>query len=70
MEAAQQWEKNLIRSFMSPSVVAEAVTHALISKRPKTRYPLGLTGRASDFAARFIPDRLRDWLIVRQRRLS
>jgi NAD(P)-dependent dehydrogenase (short-subunit alcohol dehydrogenase family) len=50
-----------------PQIVADAVAHALTAARPKTRYVVGSDAR---FAARFIawlPDRLRDRLILAQR---
>ncbi len=43
--------------------VVRAVVHALTSRRPKTRYPLGSQTRWAIFAARFLPDRLRDWIV-------
>ena len=43
--------------------VVQAVVHALTSRRPKTRYPLGSQTRWAIFAARFLPDRLRDWVV-------
>lgn len=69
MESSRRWEKKLSRSLKSPRVVAEAVADALMARRPKTRYPIGIEGRASDLAARVLPDRLRDWLLVLQRGL-
>jgi NAD(P)-dependent dehydrogenase (short-subunit alcohol dehydrogenase family) len=48
-----------------PDKVAHVVAHALTARRPKTRY---LVGRGLWFAvlfAKFVPDRLRDWLITR-----
>jgi NAD(P)-dependent dehydrogenase (short-subunit alcohol dehydrogenase family) len=43
--------------------VVRAIVHALTSRRPKTRYPLGSQTRWAIFAARFLPDRLRDWIV-------
>lgn len=43
--------------------VVRAVVHALTSRRPRTRYPLGSQTRCAIFAARFLPDRLRDWIV-------
>lgn len=48
-----------------PEAVAQVVAHALTAKRPKTRYPIGRGVRLAILFARFIPDRLRDWLITR-----
>jgi NAD(P)-dependent dehydrogenase (short-subunit alcohol dehydrogenase family) len=50
-----------------PQIVADAVAHALTSAKPRTRY---VVGRDARFAARFIawlPDRLRDRLILARR---
>jgi NAD(P)-dependent dehydrogenase (short-subunit alcohol dehydrogenase family) len=48
-----------------PEAVAQVVAHALTAKRPKTRYPIGRGVRLAILFAKFIPDRLRDWLITR-----
>ncbi len=50
---------------ISPDEVAKAVAHALASKRPKTRYVIGLDGIAV-MIFRLLPDRLRDWIILSQ----
>ena len=46
-------------------VVARAVTHALTSKRPKSRYVVGRDARIRVTLARLLPDRMRDALTVR-----
>jgi hypothetical protein len=43
------------------------VEHALTSSHPRTRYRIGKAGIVADIIARFAPDRLRDWLLIRQR---
>jgi len=48
-----------------PDAVARAVAHALTSKRPKTRYLVGLDARAQAFLAKALPDRLRDAVVAR-----
>jgi NAD(P)-dependent dehydrogenase (short-subunit alcohol dehydrogenase family) len=48
-----------------PEVVAEAVTHALTSHRPRIRYPVGPMAGRMTFLARVLPDR---WLDVMLRR--
>jgi NAD(P)-dependent dehydrogenase (short-subunit alcohol dehydrogenase family) len=50
--------------------VVRAVRHALCARRPKTRYPVGLRTRLAFWATRHVPDRLRDWFIVRAVRTS
>jgi len=47
-----------------------AVRHALCARRPKTRYPVGVRTRLAFWAARHLPDRLRDWFVVRAVRTS
>ncbi|HBA84247.1 MAG TPA: short-chain dehydrogenase [Verrucomicrobia bacterium] len=46
-----------------PEAVAEKIHHALEARKPKTRYPVTVPAYAGDWAARFIPDRLRDRLM-------
>ncbi len=50
---------------LPPDRVAQLVVHALTAARPRTRYVIG---RGAWFLVllRFLPDRLRDWLITRQ----
>jgi len=50
--------------------VVRAVRHALSARRPKTRYPVGLRTHLAFWAARHLPDRLRDWFILRAVRAS
>jgi NAD(P)-dependent dehydrogenase (short-subunit alcohol dehydrogenase family) len=45
--------------------VARAVAHALLARRPKTRYVVGRGVRAQ-LALRWLPDKIRDWLIARK----
>jgi NAD(P)-dependent dehydrogenase (short-subunit alcohol dehydrogenase family) len=47
-----------------PEKVAEAVIHALTSRRPRTRYPVGRDARAGIMLAR-LPDWLGDRLLTR-----
>ena len=49
--------------------VAKAVTHALLSKRPKTRYLVGTDARIQAALAAVVPDRITDRLIARQMHL-
>lgn len=44
-----------------PSAVADVVLRALEAKRPATRYQVGIDGKLSVLAARFLPDRLKDY---------
>ncbi|MCC2640376.1 MAG: Oxidoreductase, Glucose/ribitol dehydrogenase family [Nitrospira sp.] len=47
------------------AVVAEAVTRALRSRWPKTRYLVGSDAAIRIYLAMLLPDRLNDWLITR-----
>ncbi|HEY7926951.1 MAG TPA: SDR family oxidoreductase [Candidatus Dormibacteraeota bacterium] len=50
---------------VEPIEVARAVEHALLSPHPRTRYPIGRQARVLIPLTRFIPDRLKDELILR-----
>jgi hypothetical protein len=45
--------------------VAERIEHALLSRRPRTRYLVGSDARALAFLSRIVPTRWRDALVVR-----
>ena len=49
-----------------PDKVAEVVAHALTSRRPKTRYLVGLDAHIQATLANLVPDWLLDGLIMRQ----
>ncbi len=48
----------------SPEVVANAVAKAVTARRPRTRYAVGSGAKPMVLAARLLPDRLRDRLVV------
>ncbi|HOZ48792.1 MAG TPA: SDR family NAD(P)-dependent oxidoreductase [Candidatus Hydrogenedentes bacterium] len=50
------------RMAIPPGRVARAVCHALESRRPKTRYRVGMDSRIQSLLARWLPDRWRDYL--------
>ncbi|MDP9132998.1 MAG: SDR family oxidoreductase [Nitrospirota bacterium] len=50
-------------------IVADAVTHALRSRWPKSRYLLGSDAAIRGYLTMIFPDRLNDWLITRIVRL-
>ena len=52
-----------------PDAVAKAVAHAVTSKRPKTRYLVGVDARVQALAHSVLPDRLFDSLIARMTKL-
>ena len=51
----------------APETVAQVIARALVSSRPKTRYAVGKDARIALLLAR-LPDRLRDWILVRRPR--
>ena len=52
------------RRGISTEVVARVVERALTSRRPKTRYLVGVDAHVGALMSRLLPDRLRDWLIL------
>ena len=48
-----------------PEVIADAVLHALTSKKPRTRYPAGAGAKRMLFMRRILPDRQFDRIILR-----
>lgn len=48
-----------------PERVAVKIEHALSASRPRTRYLVGADARGQAIAARFVPDRVVDWLVAR-----
>jgi len=52
------------RRGISPEAVVRPVLHALTARRPRARYLVGKSARRLALAARFLPDRLRDRLIL------
>jgi len=53
------------RAAIPPDAVARAIHDALTAPRPKTRYLVGTDAKIQALLVRFLPDRLRDALIVR-----
>ena len=48
-----------------PEAVARAAMHALASRWPRTRYPVGRGVGFAIWALRWLPDRVSDWLLTR-----
>lgn len=46
-----------------PEAVARKIVHALDSRYPRVRYPVTGAAWFGDFAARFLPARLKDWML-------
>jgi NAD(P)-dependent dehydrogenase (short-subunit alcohol dehydrogenase family) len=63
VETMARITEKLVARGMPVSRVVRTVVHALISRRPKTRYPVGLDTRLLFGVMPFISDRFRDWVI-------
>ena len=46
--------------------VAKVVEHALLAKKPRTRYVVGRDAKIQAALVTVIPDRMRDWLIAQR----
>ena len=49
--------------------VVQAVLHALTSPRPKTRYLVGTDAKLRAFMAKWLPDRMQDWILKKALKL-
>lgn len=70
IEALHRSTDEMARRAMPVDKVVRAVTHALTSRRPRTRYPVGLDARLTMFLLQFLPDRARDRLVRRSLHLD
>lgn len=69
MSALRKVMVKMSKAGVSADVVVEVVAHALTAKKPKTRYVVGrrkVRFRVALFG--LMPDRMRDWLMVRRLR--
>ena len=57
--------RRMDRTGMPVEKVVRAIRHALCARRPSTRYPLGWRSRLGPWLFSGIPDRLRDWIVLR-----
>lgn len=58
--------RKMDRRGMPVKRVVDAVRHALTARRPKTRYPIGFRTHLAAWAVSRIPDRIRDWYMLRE----
>jgi NAD(P)-dependent dehydrogenase (short-subunit alcohol dehydrogenase family) len=49
-----------------PSVLADAIVHALTARKPRSRYLAGKQAKTTAIAARTLPDRLKDRVVVKK----
>ncbi|MHB8901251.1 MAG: SDR family oxidoreductase [Thermoguttaceae bacterium] len=66
MEAMMLASRKMDRRGMPAERVVRAVRHALTSRRPRTRYPVGFRAHLAAWAISRIPDRIRDWYMLRE----
>ncbi len=69
-EAMQKALALFARSGMPVKWVVKAVMHALLARRPRTRYPVGRGSRLIIHGLKLLPDRVRDWLVLRSLKLQ
>ena len=65
LEQMRTAARRMDRSAMPVAKVVRAVVHALTSRRPRTRYPLGWRTRLGIAALPVLSDRIRDWFVRR-----
>jgi NAD(P)-dependent dehydrogenase (short-subunit alcohol dehydrogenase family) len=65
MEAVQEAAQRAI----PVDAVVQAVLHALTSPRPKTRYLVGTDAKLRAFMAKWLPDRMQDWILKKALKL-
>lgn len=61
--AARKMMDKAYRRAMSPEIVAEVILQSLKAKRPKVCYLVGSDARMLALVAKFLPDRLTDWVV-------
>lgn len=66
IEKLIQIAQSAAKNALPPSRVADAIEHALLSKKPKIRYPIGTPVQASVTMARLLPDAVMDFLVDQQ----
>ena len=55
--------ENAARRAIPVDAVVQAVLHALTASRPKTRYLVGSDAKVRAIMAKWLPDRLQDWIL-------
>jgi NAD(P)-dependent dehydrogenase (short-subunit alcohol dehydrogenase family) len=69
VERVREYARQTAARGIPPDRVADAVVHFMTSKRPKTRYMVGLDARLQTLLATLAPDRVVDTLVTRQLKL-
>lgn len=70
IEAVEDWVERSEKTAIEADKVAQAVEHALTAKRPKARYLVGGDAKQQAFVTKWLPTRLRDWLVRRDLGIS
>jgi NAD(P)-dependent dehydrogenase (short-subunit alcohol dehydrogenase family) len=65
IDAQRRRANDADRASLPRMLVVRKIVHALSSPKPKTRYTVGTTAAFGSIIG-FMPDRLREWLILRQ----
>ena len=65
LDAMREATRKLAETALPVNTVVRCVVHALTSRRPRARYPVGLNVNLLLRAYKWIPDRLWDWIIQR-----
>ena len=66
MVAVRRFAENAAGAGIDADVVAQAVAHALMARRPKTRYLVGRDAKVRAALAKTLPDKVRDVLVMRR----
>lgn len=66
LKKMRRFADRLAKSAISVDRVVAAVTHALMAKRPRTRYLVGASAKFEVLLLKFMPDRLRDEMVLLQ----
>jgi NAD(P)-dependent dehydrogenase (short-subunit alcohol dehydrogenase family) len=66
MAAVRRFAENAAGAGIDADVVAQTVAHALMARRPKTRYLVGRDAKVRAALAKALPDRMRDVLVMRR----
>ena len=63
MIAMEKFTASAARNGVDAIKVARAIEHALLARRPRTRYPVGPDARVGMFLRWLLPDRMFEWLL-------
>ncbi len=64
--AVRELVKKTAADAAPPSVLADAIVHALTARKPRSRYLAGKQAKTTAIAARTLPDRLKDRVVAKK----